>query len=236
MTDPSDSMPSHPVPPDSRYDNQRWLRLWRDQQQSSFHQLAVNPLLSRFWQKLGLKRSHRVLVPLCGKSLDMLWLAEQGHEVVGIELSPIAVEAFFKERDLQAKKQRIGNFVRWRAKTISIWCGDFFALSSKQIGRIDAVFDRAALTALPPESRHAYVSKLMDLTEQGAPILLFTIEDIESDGGRESRSVDRELDDLCQGNYSVQLLHSEVIPQAEDQHRLVSHSKEYRLLRKSFTL
>jgi len=217
-------------PPDPCQDNQLWLQLWRDQQQGGFHQLAVNPLLPRFWDKLDLKRSHRVLVPLCGKSLDMLWLVEQGHEVIGIELSPIAVEAFFKESQLNVKKQRIGNFVRWRARGISIWCGDFFALSSKQLGRIDAVFDRAALTALPAEIRSAYIDKLMELTQQAASILLLTVEDIAENSVQASLPVDQELDGLCEGNYSIELLHSEVVASCEqDNDELVSHARVYQL-------
>ncbi len=212
-------------------DNQLWLQLWRDQRQADFHQLMVNPLLSRFWHRLALKRSQRVLVPLCGKSLDMLWLAEQGHEVVGIELSPIAVEAFFEESKLTPKKQRIGNFIRWRAKKISIWCGDFFALSSKQIGRIDGVFDRAALTALPPEMRSRYVAKLLGLTEQEASVLLFTVEDILINAAQASQTIDSELDTLCEGNYSIQLLHSEIMAVEQDCPITdpVSHTKVYQL-------
>jgi thiopurine S-methyltransferase len=161
----------------------------------------------------------------------MLWLIEQGHEVVGIELSPIATEAFFRENQLNVKKQRIGRFVRWRAKGISIWCGDFFSLTSKQLGRIDAVFDRAALTALPPEVRAAYVRKLMDLTEQVAPILLFTLEDIQTHLALSSPPIDKELAELCEGHYDIELLYSEVAPQPDVQlqEHEVSFYKVYRL-------
>ncbi len=220
-------------PPDLHQDDKQWLQLWRNQEQSSFHRLTVNPLLSRYWDTLKLKRSHRVLVPLCGKSLDIGWLAEQGHEVVGVELSPVAVEAFFRENNLSAKKQRIGNFVRWRARTISVWCGDFFSLKSTHIGRIDAVLDRAALTALPPEIRGAYIEQLMRLTGPDAQILLLTVEDTGLAESMPVQAIDQELAGLCLGNYSIRLLHSETAANdaAETRDDVTSHAKVYRLTR-----
>lgn len=80
--------------PHTDQDNHLWLDFWRDER-SDFHQIAVNPLLNKFWPSLKLAHGSRVFVPLCGKSLDMLWLAQQGHEVIGVELSSIAVEDFF---------------------------------------------------------------------------------------------------------------------------------------------
>ena len=86
-------------------DNELWQQSWRDKN-IDFHQKAVNPHLVRFWSSLGLAAGDRVFVPLCGKSLDMLWLAGQGHTVIGVELSPLAVRAFFRENRLQAKRRR----------------------------------------------------------------------------------------------------------------------------------
>lgn len=220
-------------PADSGRDNQRWLQLWRDQQLCGFHQLIVTPLLSRFWPALGLSKRDRVLVPLCGKSLDMLWLAEQGHEVVGVELSPVAVEAFFRENGLKARKQRMGNFVRWRAGRISVWCGDYFRLTRQQLGRIDAVLDRAALTALPEDIRGAYLEQLMSLTQADTAILLFTVEDIEEGTAQRTQAVDRELGSLCAGSYSIQLLHAQAMPAGNVslQASHVTLAKAYRLSR-----
>lgn len=222
----------HQPPPDPSQDNQLWLKLWRDHEQDSFHQLTVHPLLSRFWSELNLPKHYRILVPLCGKSLDMLWLAEQGHEVVGIELSPIAIESFFRENNLKAKKQRIGNFTRWRSGQISIWCGDYFSLTTKLIGCIDAVLDRAALTALPPAIRAEYLRQLISLTQNKAPVLLFTVEDIEKESAQELAAIDQELEDLCEGCYSVQLIHSEKMVLEADSNDGPGdvYSKVYRLL------
>ena len=88
-------------------DNVLWLQCWRDRQ-IDFHQQTVNQFLTRFWPRLDPDISSRVFVPLCGKSLDMIWLAEQGHQVIGVELSPIAVGDFFRENGLRPNPWRDG--------------------------------------------------------------------------------------------------------------------------------
>lgn len=219
------------LPLDPRNDNRQWLQQWRDNAPRAFHQLLVNPLLPIFWPQLNLAPCQRVLVPLCGKSLDMLWLAERGHEVIGIELSPVAVAAFFKENQLKVKKQRVGKFIRWRAGSISIWCGDFFALTTQHLGFIDAVFDRAALTALPPTLHGPYLAQLMRLTRAEAPILLFTIEDIDNGSQQAAEPIDQTLVHLCAGSYSIELLYSTVIKDNLINATEKSYAKVYRLLK-----
>lgn len=201
-----------PHPSNPRRDNNLWLQLWKDRQQDDFHLLAANPLLIRFWPTLKACRCQRILVPLCGKSMDMVWLSEQGYEVIGIELSPIAVKAFFAENRLKAKRQRIGNFVRWRAGNISIWCGDYFSMTAKQLGQIDAVLDRAALTALASETRKAYIDQLVKLTESDTRIMLFTLEVIDKATDQSAKPIDKELTELCKDSYTIKLLYSEIIP------------------------
>lgn len=213
----------------SPQDTDFWLDIWQDQQQYGFHQSGFNPLLQRFWHRLNAPINGRVLVPLCGKSLDMIWLANQGCEVIGVELSPIAVKAFFKENGLKAKKQRIGSFVRWKSGRIVIWCGDFFALSPQQLGRIDAVFDRAALTALPEDCRNLYIVQLLNLINHNTSLLLLTSEDISGEPGQTRDTVDQDLAALCQGHFTVKLLHTEVlnINHAEQNASMTAHVRVY---------
>jgi thiopurine S-methyltransferase len=128
-----------------------WHNRWENNL-TGFHLDEVNPYLKANWTSLNLKAGARVFVPLCGKSLDLIWLAAQGYEVVGIELSPRAVEAFFTENNLTAEHQKIGNLEYWQAEDISLFCGDFFALTTEILGQVDAVYDRASLIALPPAS------------------------------------------------------------------------------------
>lgn len=212
-------------------DNQHWLQQWQDDAPREFHQLEVNPLLVTCWPLLNLAPCQRVLVPLCGKSLDILWLAAKGHEVIGIELSPIAVVAFFKENNLKVKKQRVGKFTRWRAANISIWCGDFFALTTTQLGHIDAVVDRAALTALPASLHPSYIEQLMKLTRDDAPILLFTIEDIVNNSVQASEPIDQALVTLCRDAYSIAVLHSKVMQDNALNKTEQSYAKVYRLIK-----
>ena len=190
-------------------DNQLWLQCWRDQC-TDFHQRIVNPLLVRFWPSLELAYGSRVFVPLCGKSLDMICLAQQGHDVIGVELSPVAVENFFRENDLRPTKQRLGQFTLWRDGNVSILCGDYFALTREDIGPFDTVYDRAALTALPENIRSCYVEQLTKLVHSTAGIFLLTIEDAATDATMsQAIGVDEEIAGLYSVGFEIDLAHVE---------------------------
>jgi thiopurine S-methyltransferase len=152
-----------------------WHQRWQ-QNQIGFHSEAVNPHLQQQWATLALKPNSRVFVPMCGKSNDMLWLLAQGHQVVGVELSPLAVEAFFAENGLQPSIRQQGHFVISEIDGLQIFCGDFFALQPADLGAIDAVYDRAALVALPDDMRISYAATLSKLLNPGTKILLVTFE------------------------------------------------------------
>ena len=115
----------------------------------------------------------RVFVPLCGKSLDMAWLAEIGHDVIGVELSPLAIQDFFTERGVHPAAARTGGFLRLRADGITLLAGDFFELDADQVQPVAAVYDRGALIALPEEMRKLYANRLPELAP--VPILLITV-------------------------------------------------------------
>jgi len=174
MREPHESPPSEPGLVDQ--DNHLWLEFWRDER-TDFHQSVVNPLLSKFWSSLDLAPGSRVFVPLCGKSLDMIWLAQQGHEVIGVELSPVAVADFFRENGLQPVQQQTGTFTIWSAGKLVILCGDYFALDKADLGQFDTVYDRSALTALPENIRDQYVAQLRRLVPDTAKVFLLTVED-----------------------------------------------------------
>lgn len=163
---------------DTGRDNELWQQCWRDRD-TDFHQTSVNHQLIRFWPDLALPRGMRIFVPLCGKSLDLLWLAGQGHPVVGVELSPLAIRAFFKESRIQPSRRKDGRFTRWQGGIIEILCGDFFDLSADDLGPIAAVFDRAALTALPEDLRAPYLAQLRRIVPAACQILLLTTEEPE---------------------------------------------------------
>ncbi len=228
--------PEHlsPVAAVSSPDNELWLQCWRDRS-TDFHQKTVNPLLVRYWQSLNLPAKSRVFVPLCGKSLDLLWLAGQGHQVAGIELSPIAVRAFFRENRLHPVRRQVGRLTEWSSGQIRIFCGDIFALTAADLGPVNAVYDRAALTALPETTRIAYVAHLHALIPVMCPIFLVSAEDPEeSDGTASEQAIAEELLALYAGRFTVDLVH--VVPSyqsdpeaPEAPPQLVEH-KLYRLL------
>jgi thiopurine S-methyltransferase len=152
-----------------------WFERWHNNK-IGFHQQTVNPYLQRHWSRMQLQPGTRVLVPCCGKSLDLLWLKDQGFDVQGVEISPVAVEAFFAENNLHP------DISEWETCTISaidnlqLVCGDFFKLTAADVEGVEAVYDRAAMIAMPAEMRLAYCRHLQTITHKKVPILLVTLE------------------------------------------------------------
>ncbi|KPA90587.1 MULTISPECIES: thiopurine S-methyltransferase [Pseudomonas] len=152
-----------------------WHKRW-ELGQIGFHLDQVNPYLQRYWPDLPLEPGGRVLVPLCGKSLDLAWLAAQGLRVLGVELSRKAVEDFFLERQLQPRVREQGGFRIYEAGSLQLWCGDFFALSAEDVADCAALYDRAAMIALPAEMRQRYASHLTRILPGGCQGLLITLD------------------------------------------------------------
>jgi thiopurine S-methyltransferase len=146
-----------------------WLQRWATGN-IGFHRREVHPALMRHWQPTA----GSVLVPLCGKSLDLRWLAERGHTVVGVELAERAVADFFAEQGLRHER-RYGPVPAWVASElpITIYQGDYFAVDGLQC---DALYDRAALIALPPDVRRRYAAHTDRLLRPGAFRLVVTLE------------------------------------------------------------
>ena len=152
-----------------------WHERWATGQ-IGFHQVSVHPLLERWWPTIGTDPGSRVYVPLCGKSLDMPWLAGHGHRIVGSELSPIAIRDFFEERGLQPARTTGGHFTRHAAGPYELLEGDALELTPEILGPVDAVYDRAALVALPPDMRAGYAHSMARLHPSGVPMLLIAFE------------------------------------------------------------
>ncbi|PVZ39504.1 thiopurine S-methyltransferase [Pseudomonas sp. CC120222-01a] len=152
-----------------------WQKRWADNQ-IGFHRTDVNPFLLAHWPRLALAEGARVLVPLCGKSLDMAWLAGQGHRVLGVELSRRAVEDFFREQGLTPQVSTQGAFEVWRSADVEIWCGDFFALQAQDVADCRGLYDRAAVIALPSQMRARYMAHLTKVLPAGCQGLLLTMD------------------------------------------------------------
>jgi thiopurine S-methyltransferase len=152
-----------------------WHDRWR-MGQTGFHQTAVDRNLQRYWPDLALTVDSQVFVPLCGKSLDLLWLCERGHSVAGVELSTVALESFCMEHGIPAMRRIRADFDVYEAPKLQLFRGDFFALTPELLGPTSAVYDRAALISWAPELRATYVEHITALTSPGTQTLLVTLE------------------------------------------------------------
>jgi thiopurine S-methyltransferase len=152
-----------------------WLERW-ERSEIGFHQDEINPYLLRHWQELPSSRGGEVFVPLCGKSLDMVWLRQQGSFVLGVELSSIAVKDFFHEQGKSPERVSGGRFDNYIADGICLACGDFFDLSKEDMAQVSAVYDRASLVALPPDMRERYARHLVAILPPSTQILLVTFD------------------------------------------------------------
>ncbi|MBR9789996.1 MAG: thiopurine S-methyltransferase [Vibrionaceae bacterium] len=153
-------------------DPEFWHNKWASNQ-IGFHLEDVNPLLPQYWHHTNPKREDTVLVPLCGKSEDLVWLATKHGEATGVELSQIAVRAFFAEHFYTPTVTPIsGMHELYQFDELSIYTGDFF---SAPVSQVDIIYDRAALVALPQEMREEYAERLIQLLKPGGRILLVTL-------------------------------------------------------------
>lgn len=156
-------------------DQSDWASRWSEGR-IGFHQPSVSDFLAEYADRvLGSAPSPRVLVPLCGKSLDMVFLADRGADVIGVEYIEQAVGEFFAERDLTPEIER-APAIRFSAGAYTLFASDFFDATAEQLGGIDAAFDRAALVALDPETRVRYAAHLRELLPAGTPTLLITFD------------------------------------------------------------
>ena len=151
-----------------------WHQRW-EKNEIGFHESKANPLLATHFHELSIAKGRRVFVPLCGKTLDISWLLSRGYRVAGAELSQLAIEQLFIELGLQPDIEKVGSVERWSANNLDILVGDIFAVARPMLGQIDAVYDRAALVALPESMRQRYTAHLMEITGK-APQLLISYE------------------------------------------------------------
>lgn len=149
-----------------------WHNRW-DKEQTGWHRDVFNDLLEKYWSEINPVKDGEVLVPLCGKSLDMLWLAEQGYNVVGLEMVEQAVQAFFEENKLETVSNEIGKHIKYSSPPFTIFQGDLFDLEAGVV-QADAWYDRAAMVALPNSLREDYVKQICQQTKPGASGLLIT--------------------------------------------------------------
>lgn len=184
-----------------------WRRRWKDND-IAFHEEKGNSLLVKYFDQLSLRKGSRVFIPLCGKSRDIHWLLYNGIQVAGIELSNLAIEQLFKELGIQPVITKKGGLNTHSAQNIEIFGGDIFKLTANYLGPIDAIYDRAALVALPADVRQEYAKLLVRITNR-SPQLLISYEYDQNLMDGPPFSIDAVgINKLYKGNYEVKLLES----------------------------
>jgi thiopurine S-methyltransferase len=189
-----------------------WKQRWQENQ-IGFHQAAPTPLLLKHWPSLDVPIGAKVFVPLAGKSLDMLWFASQGHRVLGVELSKLAVEQFFAEHGLQPDIETTRYGTHYRAGDIEIINSDAFGLDEAALRDCAAVFDRAALIALPPRMRQRYANELYAKLPPGCRGLLVTLDYPQDEREGPPFAVpEAEVQSLFARDWTIELLQRRPIP------------------------
>jgi thiopurine S-methyltransferase len=187
-----------------------WHSKWH-KNEIGFHEPEGNALLVKYADTLLATTSPRVFVPLCGKTQDIHWLLANGCEVVGAELSEIAITQLFAELEIEPEITTLGSLKLFKNGPLSIFVGDIFDLTNETLGGITGIYDRAALVALPTELREKYAAHICDITEC-APILLISFDYDQSVIPGPPFCVDEtEVARLYNASYSITLLERELL-------------------------
>ncbi|MEM6322210.1 MAG: thiopurine S-methyltransferase [Pseudomonadota bacterium] len=188
-------------------EEQFWQTRW-ESGRIAFHEDAPNAFLVENSHVLGLDHSARIFLPLCGKARDLDWLLARGHDVIGIEFNRGAIEEVFHRLSLEPEIAQASGLTRFSHGKLTLWHGDFFALEKAALGHVDAVYDRAALVALPDDLRNAYAARLSELTSR-APQLLVSYDYDQSQTDGPPFSVPQEtINRLYGSQYAIERLAS----------------------------
>ena len=152
---------------DANFWHQRW-----ESNRLGFHQSQANPLLVAHFKELSIAQGGRVFVPLCGKTLDIAWLLTNGYQVAGAELSELAIQQLFEGLGIEPIVTDMGKLKHYSGRDIDIFVGDIFVLTHDMLGAVNAIFDRAALVALPEAMRIRYAKHLTNMTAKAAQLLI----------------------------------------------------------------
>lgn len=183
-----------------------WQSKWR-KGHIGFHMKNGHPGLAKYWDSVSFDSNPVALVPLCGKSKDLLFLSDHCEKVIGVEISEIAIQEFLSENNFTSKKKTFADFTIYQTKNIEIWQGDFFKLPSHKISSPGLIYDRAALVALPPKMREVYAEKIIELASPHTKIFLqiFEYPQHEMNGPPFSVSV-KEVEKFFGKKFSIQIL------------------------------
>lgn len=197
-----------------------WHQRW-DENRIGFHRLEANPTLTDHWSKLGLESTTNVLVPLCGKTLDIHWLVQQGHPVTGIEFVEKAVTQFFQDWSKKPIRQARDSGDKYSLEQINIYQADFFEVKPDE-APFSAWYDRAAMVALPPSLRPEYVEQLLALTTPDAKGLMVTFDYPKNEmQGPPFALSDKDVEEFFGHSFKIERL--QFIDLTEEEDRDLSH-------------
>ncbi len=188
-----------------------WHEKW-EKNDIGFHKNEANQLLVSYFDRLSLVKNSRVFLPLCGKTLDISWLLSNGYRVAGAELSKVAVEQLFTELGIEPKIIKVGEINHYSATNIDIFVGDIFDLSSKTLGQVNAIYDRAALVALPEKTRNLYTKHLVEITDNAPQLLICYEYDQNLVQGPPFSISSEEVNRLYRDSYKINLIASINLP------------------------
>lgn len=187
-----------------------WHRKW-DTNDIGFHNHQANPLLVKHLEQLALPSGSRLFLPLCGKTLDIGWLLDKGYKVAGAELSKLAVIQLFDELGIAPQISQRGELEVYSANNLVIFIGDIFNLDESLLGNVDAIYDRAALVALPESMRAQYTRHLRDITHHSPQLLICFEYDQTQMEGPPFSVPDSEVEQHYGHHYDLTLVSSESV-------------------------
>ncbi len=188
-------------------DAQFWHDKWQ-RREIGFHREHINPYLPAYFPTLGLQAGQTVFLPLCGKTRDVSYFLQLGLQLVGVELSEVAVKELFADLGVQPEISDLQGMRCYQTMQLRIFVGDFFELTAEHLGRIDAIYDRAALVALPLTMRQAYTKHLLNLSHNASQLLItYEYDQYVVDGSPFSIS-QAEVEQHYAGAYAIEVLHT----------------------------
>lgn len=186
-----------------------WLSRWQ-RDNTGWHMDQVYPNLEKYGDRLKPGEGTTILVPLCGKTHDLVWLAERGARVIGVEVSERAARQFFRENELKYSTRRNGPFTIYSSGRINYYCGDFFKIDRVELPQVDAIYDKAAIIALPKDQRKRY-AQTINYTFPGLQRMLINTFEYEQDemNGPPFAVFEDELQQYYGEEFKISLLHEE---------------------------
>jgi thiopurine S-methyltransferase len=186
-----------------------WQSRW-NKNKTGWHMDSVYPPLPEIWSRLAIKPHARVLVPFCGKSLDLRWLTEQGHHVTGVDVSQKALHEVMHQNPHTFSQDSSHGFTIYRSDSLELWQGDFIKLPAQGIATPDIIYDKASIIAQPREQRKAYAQKVLELCGKKTRILLQTFEYKQEEMNGPPFSVDEnEVRELLGQQFTITLEHEQ---------------------------